>query len=67
MPVPDPDGGINFQGYNPKILTGRSEPPYKPFYFGGSQVPMYLNKINNSNQNPTLRQDPTKKVIKKLP
>ena len=59
MPVLDVDGGLNFQGYNPRILTGRlpvSDP--KPFYFGGSEVPTSLG-LSKSGM--------SMKVVKKLP
>ena len=42
MPVLDVDGGLNFQNYNPSILTGRTESIQPNFYFGGSQVPVDL-------------------------
>jgi hypothetical protein len=42
MPIKDPDGGLVFQGYDPRVLTGRlpvDQTATNPFYFGGSQVP----------------------------
>jgi hypothetical protein len=46
MPFPDIDGGLTFQGYNPRILTDRlpkEQSVSRPFYLGGSQVPVGLN------------------------
>jgi len=48
MPVPDIDSGLTFQGYNPRILTGRLPRQESPFYFGGSQVPASLGKVEVS-------------------
>lgn len=47
MPVADPDGGLNFQGYDIGTLKGAKALPKdqtatKPFYFGGSEVPVDL-------------------------
>lgn len=45
MPVKDVDGGLVWQGYDPRLFTGRlPQDQYvsKPFYFGGSQVPTDL-------------------------
>ena len=45
MPVKDPDGGLNFQGYDPRTLTGKipvDQTATKPFRFGGSNVPINL-------------------------
>ena len=39
MPI-DVDFGMVWQGYNPRILTGRLAPEQPEFYFGGSQVPL---------------------------
>jgi hypothetical protein len=39
MPVKDVDGGMVWQGYNPATF-GYKQPHEKPFYFGGSQVPL---------------------------
>jgi hypothetical protein len=58
MPVLDVDGGLNFQGYNPRILTGRLPAQEKPFYFGGSQVPSSLG-LSKSGM--------SMRVVKKLP
>lgn len=64
MPVPDIDGGIIFQGYNPRILTGRlpARSP-KPFYFGGSQVPSSLGLPESSYSGSGM----SMRVVKKLP
>lgn len=69
MPVLDVDGGLNFQGYNPRILTGRlpaSSP--KKFYFGGSEVPssLELPKSSYSGAGMTCR-NCKMRVVKKLP
>lgn len=47
MPVADPDGGLIFQGYDVGVLKGAKALPMdqtatKPFYFGGSEVPVDL-------------------------
>ena len=45
MPVKDVDGGLIWQGYAPRLFTGKlPQEQYvsKPFYFGGSQVPSEL-------------------------
>jgi hypothetical protein len=45
MPVKDPDGGLTFQGYDPRLFTGKlpvDQTATKPFYFGGSEVPTDL-------------------------
>jgi hypothetical protein len=58
MPVLDVDGGLTFQGYNPRILTGRLPAREKPFFFGGSQIPSSLGLSKS---------EITTKVSKKLP
>jgi len=50
MPVYDVDGGLNFQGYSPRQLTGRlphDQTATLPFYPGGSHVPPELIGIVN--------------------
>lgn len=45
MPVKDPDGGLIFQGFDPRVITGKlpvDQYVSKPFYFGGSEVPTDL-------------------------
>lgn len=45
MPVKDIDGGLPWNGYNPRLFSGKlPDEQYvsKPFYFGGSQVPSEL-------------------------
>ena len=59
MPVADIDGGLTFQGYNPKILTGRLPKQEKPFYFGGNNVPFDLALKNQ----PVKRYSITQKVM----
>lgn len=58
MPIADPDGGMIWQGYNPRILSDKmpkdTQISPQPFYFGGSQVPTTLGRHKTS-------------VIKKLP
>lgn len=44
MPVKDVDGGIIWQGYNPATF-GYKQPQEKPFYFGGSQVPIGIDPV----------------------
>ena len=42
MPVKDVDGGLVWDGYNPRLFTDKlpkEQYVAKPFYFGGSQVP----------------------------
>jgi hypothetical protein len=45
MSIVDLDGGLVFQGYNPRILTDRLPREQPPFYFGGSQVPTSIKPI----------------------
>jgi hypothetical protein len=42
MPQKDIDGGLNFQGYNPRVLTGRLPKEQIKFYVGGNNVPFDL-------------------------
>lgn len=45
MPVKDPDGGLIFQGFDPRTITGKlpvDQTATLPFYFGGSEVPTDL-------------------------
>jgi hypothetical protein len=58
MPVLDVDGGLIFQGYNPRILTGRLPAQEKPFFFGGSQIPSSLGLTKSGM---------TTRLVKKLP
>ena len=42
MPIKDPDGGLVWQGYDPRLIAGNlpsDQTATRPFYFGGSQVP----------------------------
>ena len=67
MPIKDIDGGLNFQGFNPRILTDRlpkEQYVSKPFYFGGSQVSESLNKMTLSSQQTS--KNLSTKVIKKM-
>lgn len=45
MPIKDIDGGLVWQGYNPRLFNDKlPQEQYvsKPFYFGQSQVPTSL-------------------------
>lgn len=67
MPSFDVDYGLNFQGYNPRILTGRlpaSSP--KQFYFGGSEVPSSLELPKSSYSGIGIK-NCKMRVVKKLP
>ena len=51
MPVKDVDGGLVWQGYDPRLFSGRlPQDQYvsRPFYFGGSQVPTDLGMSQSS-------------------
>ena len=69
MPVPDVDGGLNFQGFSPRILTGKlpdDQSAKKPFY-GASEVPYEL-AVNKQTLPTTLTKfNITSKVVHKLP
>jgi len=51
MPVKDVDGGLVYQGFNPRVITDRL-PVDKyitvPFRFGGSNVRTYLPPVIQS-------------------
>lgn len=59
MPVADIDGGLNFQGYNPRVLTGRLPKEQKHFYVGGKNAPLDLALKNQ----PVKRYSITQKVM----
>ncbi len=61
MPSVDIDGGLTFQGYNPRVLTGNLPKQQKPFYFGGAgaAVPFDLGLKNQ----PVKRFSITQKVM----
>lgn len=45
MPVRDPDSGLVWNGYSPRMFNDRlpkEQYVSRPFYFGGSQVPVDL-------------------------
>jgi hypothetical protein len=53
MPVKDIDGGLNFQFYSPRLFNDRlpkEQYVSRPFFFGGSQVPIELNAPQLSSQ-----------------
>jgi len=46
MPLKDQDGGLVWQGYDPRLFTGKlpkEQYVSRPFYHGGSEVPLGLN------------------------
>lgn len=46
MPIKDVDGGLNWQGYDPRLFGDKlpqDQYATNRFYFGGSQVPTDLN------------------------
>lgn len=71
MPIKDPDGGLVFQGFNPRIITGKlpkDQYVSKPFYQGGSEVPENINISLSSNKTATeLHKKSSTRVVKKLP
>lgn len=71
MPVKDVDGGLVWQGYDPRLFTGKlPQDKYveKPFYFGGSQVPTDLGLPKNSYSGTGMSCSQCKmRAIKKLP
>lgn len=70
MPIRDVDGGLNFQGFNPRIITGKvakDQSVSKPFYQGGSEVPEYTNLgLSSNNTTKNLTKNISTRVIKKL-
>lgn len=53
MPVRDTDGGLIWNGYNPRLFNDRlpkEQYVSRPFFFGGSQVPIELNAPQLSSQ-----------------
>lgn len=47
MPVYDVDGGLVWRGYDPRLFSKplpKEQYISKPFYFGGSQVPVFYSK-----------------------
>jgi hypothetical protein len=70
MPTFDVDGGLNYQNYNPKILSGRQQREQyvsKPFYFGGSQVPNDLNMSQASSGSGMMSRKHILRKLFKLP
>ena len=71
MPVKDVDGGLVWQGYDPRLFTGRlPQDQYvsKPFYFGGSQVPTDLGMSPQSySGSGMMSRHPKLRGVKKLP
>ena len=71
MPVKDVDYGLIWQGYNPRLFTGRlPQEQYvsRPFYFGGSQVPTDLGMPPSSYSGSGMMSTNAKlRSVKKLP
>ena len=71
MPVKDVDGGLVWDGYSPRIFTGRlpkEQYVSKPFFFGGSQVPTDLGLSPRSYSGTGMTCPSCKtRVVKKLP
>ena len=67
MPVKDVDGGLVWQNYNPRMFNDRlpkEQYASKPFYFGGSEVPVALNAPQMSSQGGSIAA-PTQGMLKK--
>jgi hypothetical protein len=74
MPVKDVDGGLVWNNYNPKMFGDKSPAEQyvsKPFYFGGSQVPMGLSNpqlsSNDTSLTPQSRSKISMRKVMKLP
>jgi len=70
MPVKDVDGGLTFQGFNPRILTDklpRDQYVSKPFYFGGAQAPVALGLPPRSYSGAASCSSCRMRAVKKLP
>jgi hypothetical protein len=70
MPIKDPDGGLNFQNFNPRIITGKvakDQSVTKRFYQGGSQIPEYINLGLSSNDTSKSSKKISTRIFKKLP
>lgn len=75
MPVRDTDGGLVWNNYTPRLFNDRlpkEQYVSKPFYFGGSQVPVDLGLPKMSSQGGAIAgagmlQKPITRGIKKLP
>ncbi len=68
MPVKDVDGGMVWQGYNPATF-GYKQPHERPFYFGGSQVPLEVG-MKGSGMSAPIPVRPRRDIlrqVKKLP
>lgn len=64
MPLKDVDGGLVWQGYNPRLFNDRLPKEARPFYFGGSQVPIELGKTTSGSGFALSYRPKTKKVMK---
>ena len=75
MPVKDTDGGLVWNNYSPRLFNDRlpkEQYVSKPFYFGGSQVPVDLGAPQLSSQGGALAgagmpKQTITRGIKKLP
>ena len=72
MPILDVDGGLVWNGYSPRLFTGRlpkEQYASLPFYFGGSNVPTDLGLKRNeySGSGMCSKCKLTTKQIRKLP
>lgn len=70
MPIKDPDGGMVFQGFNPRIITGKlpkDQSVSKPFYQGGSEVPEYTSlALSSNNTSKQTAKNVSTRIVKKL-
>jgi hypothetical protein len=67
MPVKDVDGGLVWQGYNPSMF-GYKQFQSKPFYFGGSKVPIEIGMKGSGISIPVIpKRDIRQRQVKKLP
>jgi len=70
MPVYDVDGGLNFQGYSPRLFTGRlpiDQTASRPFYMGGSQVPVALGLTEDRVESMPTGKFTASKVVRVIP
>lgn len=73
MPVKDVDGGLIWKGYNPRLFDDKlpkEQYVSRPFYFGGSQVPVSLGSVQGgtiASATQGMLKKPMMRGIKKLP